>query len=425
MKTLVRMIQCAVLLAGLASFAYSKPSVSLGVFYNSLSPYGEWIQMDVGYVWRPFHVTQGWRPYLYGQWVWSDYGWYWVSNEPFGWATFHYGRWIYDDYYGWIWAPDDVWGPAWVEWRYDDDYIGWAPLTPYASFNVSFGISYTSGWVAPVHYWNFVPCRYVTTARVVDYVQPVERARRIFGNSRSAVNVQVEDHRVVNRGVDVRFVERRANVRINRVDVVPRDRADTERLVRASGHERVESFRPRFDREAQADRPREFRADERRRVSEPGGTQPFGRDAARGRQVDPPHPQDQGSSSPGGERGGERRAFEGRRPSERAIEQQSPPPQVQSGRRPAYGRREPMIEQPRRDQPRPEVQHERQPDPRPMYGRRQPMIEQPRREQPPPSARSEAPRAERQQMRERPQQEPAHRGETQRGGREGGRRRPW
>jgi len=26
--------------------------------------------------------------------------------------------------------PDDVWGPAWVEWRYDDEYIGWAPLRP-------------------------------------------------------------------------------------------------------------------------------------------------------------------------------------------------------------------------------------------------------------------------------------------------------
>ncbi|MCX7916289.1 MAG: hypothetical protein N3A53_08330, partial [Verrucomicrobiae bacterium] len=50
--------------------------------------------------------------------------------EPFGWAVFHYGRWYYDDYYGWIWIPDRIWGPAWVEWRETETYVGWAPLLP-------------------------------------------------------------------------------------------------------------------------------------------------------------------------------------------------------------------------------------------------------------------------------------------------------
>ena len=95
-----------------------------GLFYGSLASHGEWIEMSYGSVWRPHYTGHNWKPYSRGRWIWTDYGWYWNSYEPFGWATYHYGRWVYDDYYGWIWAPDDVWGPAWVEWRYDDDYIG-------------------------------------------------------------------------------------------------------------------------------------------------------------------------------------------------------------------------------------------------------------------------------------------------------------
>lgn len=217
------------------------------IFYSSLGSHGEWVQVEFGYAWRPHHVRHGWRPYMDGRWVWTEYGWYWVSYEPYGWAVYHYGRWFYDDYYGWIWIPDDVWGPAWVEWRYSDDYIGWAPLPPYARFSVSFGISYTMAWAAPVHYWNFVPCRHFTTRRVVDYVQPVERTRRFFGNTRSATEIRGDGNRVVNRGVDVSFVERRTNGRINRVDVVDGERDRGDRYVRSSGRERIEAYRPQIE----------------------------------------------------------------------------------------------------------------------------------------------------------------------------------
>ena len=131
-----------------------------GLFYSSLGSYGEWIEVNGGLrVWHPIGVSAEWRPYLLGRWVWTDYGWYWVSSEPFGWATYHYGRWYFDDYYGWVWLPDDVWGPGWVEWRNDDSYIGWAPLPPYATFSVTVGIRFTRAWAAPPHYWNFVTYR--------------------------------------------------------------------------------------------------------------------------------------------------------------------------------------------------------------------------------------------------------------------------
>lgn len=258
-----------VMMFGLSLTAEAKEHFYYGgnfsVFYSSLSSYGEWIESDFGYVWRPVHVSRGWRPYVHGRWVWTSYGWYWVSSEPFGWATFHYGRWHYDDYYGWIWIPDDTWGPAWVEWRYNDDYVGWSPLPPQAVFTINIGISFTAGWVAPIHYWNFVPCRHFVTTRVSDYVQPMERTRRFFGSTRTEVNIYSEHGRVVNRGIDREVIERRTSARIRPVDVVERDRGDGDRIVRDGSRERIEIVRPQFDnrnREA-ASRPENVRRAER------------------------------------------------------------------------------------------------------------------------------------------------------------------
>ncbi len=227
--------------------SYSNIGIGFSAFYSSLSPHGEWVNCSYGNVWRPINVQHGWRPYLHGRWIWTDYGWYWLSNEPFGWATFHYGRWQYDDYYGWIWIPDDVWGPAWVEWRYSDDYIGWAPLPPTAHFSFSIGFSFDVGWNAPVHYWNFVPCRSFTSVTIHDYVQPVERTRRFFGSTRSVRNIEADGERVINRGVDVGFVERRTRTRIERTEVVGRERGEGEQIVRGEGRQRVEVYRPRVE----------------------------------------------------------------------------------------------------------------------------------------------------------------------------------
>ncbi len=216
-----------------------------GYFYESLAPYGEWLQIDGGfYAWRPTHVRYGWRPYLYGHWVWTDYGWYWVSGEPFGWAVFHYGRWYDDDYYGWIWIPDRTWGPAWVEWRCNDDYLGWAPLPPYASFGVNFGIRFTMHWFAPYHYWNFVRYRSFASPYVYREVVPIEYTRRLIGTTRSAGRYDYDGGRVINRGVDRGIVERRGGYnRIDRMDV--RESSSVgERIVHDRNQERIEVYRP-------------------------------------------------------------------------------------------------------------------------------------------------------------------------------------
>jgi hypothetical protein len=99
---------------------------------DSLSPYGSWgDDPQYGRIWRPA-VAYGWQPYVDGQWVWSPYGWTWVSYEPWAW-TFHYGRWVYVSAFGWSWVPGYVWGPAWVDWYWGDGFVGWAPLSPFAT----------------------------------------------------------------------------------------------------------------------------------------------------------------------------------------------------------------------------------------------------------------------------------------------------
>src|SRR5437867_6434237 len=112
------LVVVGLLLLGLSGSFANPVGVSFGVFYSSLSPYGEWIQCDAGvYAWRPIGVAVGWRPYYTGRWCWTDDGWYWGSDEPWAWAAYHYGRWYYDDFYGWVWIPGYDWAPAWVEWR--------------------------------------------------------------------------------------------------------------------------------------------------------------------------------------------------------------------------------------------------------------------------------------------------------------------
>lgn len=104
-------------------------NVSFQLFYDDLSPYGQWVDYaNSGYVWIP-NAGPGFSPYATaGHWVYTEYGWMWVSDYSWGWAPFHYGRWNYEPSFGWMWLPDNVWGPAWVSWRSSPGYYGWAPM---------------------------------------------------------------------------------------------------------------------------------------------------------------------------------------------------------------------------------------------------------------------------------------------------------
>jgi hypothetical protein len=156
----------------------------------------------------------GWAPYANGRWIWTSDGWYWDSYEPFGYIVYHYGRWYYDNYYGWVWIPDYQWAPAWVEWRYDNAYIGWAPLPPYAVFSISIGIRFTHTYYTPYSHWHFVKYRYFCDPYVIKYYAAPKYKYRIYSQTRYRNDYGYRNGRVVNRGIDVNLIRKRGNVDI-------------------------------------------------------------------------------------------------------------------------------------------------------------------------------------------------------------------
>lgn len=223
-------------------------SVTFEVFYDGLSPHGEWIPVGGGvYGWRPVGVHVGWRPYTVGRWCWTDDGWYWFSDEPWGWATFHYGRWHYDDYYGWIWIPGYDWAPAWVEWRYGGGFIGWAPLSPYAVFSISWGIHYRARWYTPVTWWNFVDCGYISHHNVHRYVYRNEHNSRYVGNTRGGGSVRYDGGRIRSRGPEREYVEREGRTRIEHVGVREIGERRGERFRNDGGRREIEVYRPHIE----------------------------------------------------------------------------------------------------------------------------------------------------------------------------------
>ncbi len=113
--------------------AQARPGVAVA-FHEGLSPYGTWLQTTTyGWAWSPDRGIVGadFMPYVSGgSWLLTDVGWMWMSTWDWGWAPFHYGRWYWDARHGWLWVPDTLWAPAWVDWRWGHDYVGWAPLPP-------------------------------------------------------------------------------------------------------------------------------------------------------------------------------------------------------------------------------------------------------------------------------------------------------
>ena len=122
---------------------------SVDVFYDQLAPHGTWFE-DPSFGWVFAPLDGGYVPYTNGRWTSTDYGFTWVSNDPFGWATDHYGRWVWSN--RWVWRPDTTWGPAWVQWRQGDGYVGWAPL------------GYSDDAYFPEDHWRFLPATYVLAA---------------------------------------------------------------------------------------------------------------------------------------------------------------------------------------------------------------------------------------------------------------------
>src|SRR5437868_1289144 len=181
-----------------------QPTASYDTFYTQLDRYGDWRETsDYGYVWQPRQAqSRTWRPYTDGHWVYSDAGWTWVSEEPFGWATYHYGRWVRLRRIGWVWVPGDEWAPAWVSWRTNRDYVGWAPLPPEARFDRRSGIQ---NWadsyydIGPDQY-SFVSSNEFGAEHVRRVVVPQERNINIVIETTNVTRITFSNTTIINEG---------------------------------------------------------------------------------------------------------------------------------------------------------------------------------------------------------------------------------
>ena len=186
---------------------------NVSYFYNSLAPYGNWVQVEgYGLCWQPTVavVNSSWRPYAdNGRWLWTDNGWYWYSDYSWGWAPFHYGRWCSYPRMGWIWVPDTFWGPSWVSWRSTPSHCGWAPLPPEALFVAGLGLTFHNSRVslgfdfgfAP-SYYNFVPLNRFCDRSPHRYFAPHAHAATIYQESTVINNYVIRNrHTIVNEGV--------------------------------------------------------------------------------------------------------------------------------------------------------------------------------------------------------------------------------
>ncbi len=196
MKTKNKLL--AILIASVIAFSVNsgkasaqQNNVSFQVFYDQLSPYGQWVDYpNYGYAWIP-DAGPDFVPYsTRGNWVMTEYGWTWFSSYKWGWAPFHYGRWGYDNYYGWFWVPGGEWGPAWVDWRSSEGYFGWAPMEPGVSINFSFGMGNDGNY----NHWIFMSDRYIGSSNMNRYYVSSRDHERIFRNSRIITNTYT-DHR--------------------------------------------------------------------------------------------------------------------------------------------------------------------------------------------------------------------------------------
>ena len=205
---------------GFIASARADVNFSVGIFYDQLGSYGDWVDYRGQYVFIPGRVRYDWRPYTEGHWIYTRlYGWTWVSYEPFGWATYHYGRWGYSDDIGWYWVPGQRWAPAWVSWRRSNDYVVWAPLPPVIQPGVEISIDVNYGDI-PDYYWVAVPSqRFLAPDLQVDIINNVAENRNIVRRTEYVGTPQITNNIVVNNVIDVNAISRETGRKIHPVEV--------------------------------------------------------------------------------------------------------------------------------------------------------------------------------------------------------------
>src|SRR5262245_28703226 len=208
-------------------------------FREILSDDGQWVTHPRwGEVWVPAATREDWRPYLLGHWVYTDeWGWYWLADGEWVGITYDSGRWVLDRDYGlgWIWVPGTQWSPAWVNWRQDDEVIGWAPMPP--------DEIYPDVQDDP-DFWVFVRASDIVAPAIAVVVLPAPQAVVFVSRTTimSGTRVIKRNGRaiVANPGVPPSLVAARIGRPIEAVSVLPRVLHSTARGITIGGsHDRA------------------------------------------------------------------------------------------------------------------------------------------------------------------------------------------
>jgi hypothetical protein len=259
----LRPLGSLLLAALLAVAALSAPAraqdreMDFDLIYAELQPYGTWFEHPVwGTVWRP-RVDAEWRPYAHGSWLYTDdYGWYWQAEEPWGWAPFHYGRWLIDEDGSWIWIADSEWGPAWVAWRWSDDYVGWAPLPPQAAWGADGELAFDPAVLSAPGFlavWCFVRPHQLILPGVHRFFVARRQAHAIFRSTRALPGPRKYEGRFINTGFDVKRFEHMTGRPVVRLRLRSVDSPQAAERGRGGGPE-IAVFKPRFSERAEGGR---------------------------------------------------------------------------------------------------------------------------------------------------------------------------
>jgi hypothetical protein len=163
-------------------------------FYDELSPYGAWVDVDgYGPCWQPTVslMDPAWQPYFdAGHWEYTDCGWYWWSDYSWGWAPFHYGSWFQHNRLGWCWTPGASWSPSWVTWRINEGFCGWAPIPASTSFLAGAGLTSRGRKVqehddlgVPERHFRFVAWNHLLDHNLNQQALPDRQASQVFSRS--------------------------------------------------------------------------------------------------------------------------------------------------------------------------------------------------------------------------------------------------
>ena len=228
-----------------AAVAPPPGDLNISFFYESLYPYGNWLNISGEWCWQPNAAVMSpdWAPYCrYGHWVDSDWGWCWVSDYSWGWAPFHYGRWFHHRTHGWCWVPDTEWGPAWVAWRKGDDFCGWAPLPPRTRYVNNKGFYFGASLAGVDFEFNltmndyfFVPASHFCDPHPWINVVPSIRQEEVFRRTAFVRNSYGFEHdHIINRGVPVEEISRASNRRIQPITIVNENLKPGEQIHRST-----------------------------------------------------------------------------------------------------------------------------------------------------------------------------------------------